>query len=125
MNHIETLEQALEFCEFCWRDVPMNEHAFERTEQTIIALRTAIEQAEKREPVAWMRKDGTLRFAAGKVFAVGQPFYTTPPAQPAQRQPLTDEQISEIASALEQQGNTMRQFARAIEAAHGITGEKT
>ena len=43
----------------------------------------------------------------------------TPPA--AQRQPLTDEQISEIASSLEQQGNTMRQFARAIEAAHGIT----
>jgi hypothetical protein len=50
---IEVMKQALEFCEFCWRDVPMNEHAFERTEQTIAALRTAIEQAEKQEPVAY------------------------------------------------------------------------
>jgi hypothetical protein len=34
------------------------------------------------EPVAWMREDATLRFAEGKVFAVGQPFYTTPQQRP-------------------------------------------
>ena len=30
---------ALEFCEFCWRDVPMNDYAFERLEKIITALR--------------------------------------------------------------------------------------
>mgnify|MGYP007090089062 CR=1 FL=1 len=35
---------ALEFCEFAWRDVPMNEYAFEQLEQTITALRQALEQ---------------------------------------------------------------------------------
>ena len=39
------------------------------------------------------------------------------------RKPLSEEEISEIASRLEQQGNTMRQFARAIERAHGIGGQ--
>jgi len=33
------LRQALEFCEFAWRDVSMNEYAFEKLEQTITALR--------------------------------------------------------------------------------------
>lgn len=33
------LRQALEFCEFAWRDVRMNDYAFERLEQTIAALR--------------------------------------------------------------------------------------
>ena len=48
--------------------------------------------------------------------------YTAPPAaQPAK--PLTDEQIEALAKALEAQGNTLWQFARAIEAAHGINGQ--
>jgi len=34
------------------------------------------------EPVAWMREDATLRFSEGKVFAVGQPFYTAPQQRP-------------------------------------------
>ena len=33
----------------------------------------------EQEPVAWMRSDGTLLFADGNVFAVGQAFYTAPP----------------------------------------------
>lgn len=33
------LKQALEFCEFAWRDVPMNDYAFEKLNQTIDALR--------------------------------------------------------------------------------------
>jgi hypothetical protein len=47
----------------------------------VIALLENLAKPEQ-EPVAWMRKDGTLRFADGKVFAVGQPFYTYPLAQP-------------------------------------------
>jgi hypothetical protein len=55
----------------------------------------------------------------------------TPPAAPAQRQPLTKERIGQI---IEQCRITMlnycsddkqTEFARAIEAAHGITGENT
>jgi hypothetical protein len=60
-----------------------------------------------------------------------QDMYTTPPA--AQRKPLTDEKINELR---QQYGITsdgrgikeftkVRDFARAIEAAHGITGENT
>jgi hypothetical protein len=80
------------------------------------------------EPVAWMREDATLRFAQGMIFAVGQPFYTTP----QQRKPLTDEQLeviwenhqfnsrpSEVSFA-----NRMN-LMRAIEAAHGIKEKNT
>jgi hypothetical protein len=50
------------------------------------------------------------------------------PLPAAQRQPLTDEQITQICVDLWSGGwreTAMRNFARAIEAAHGITGEKT
>jgi hypothetical protein len=55
---------------------------------------------------------------------------TTPAAQPAQRQPLTDEQIDDIWNRYcdemgEASINDAYDIARAIEAAHGITGEKT
>lgn len=36
------VEQALDFCEFAWRDVPMNDYAFERLEQTIATLRAPL-----------------------------------------------------------------------------------
>ncbi len=87
-------------------------------------LRTAIEQAEKQEPVAWMDE-------FGNVFPLGaqrgpkylnepmKPLYTTSPA--AQRQPLTDEQISDIAI---NNPPIVHVFARAIEAAHGIGENK-
>jgi hypothetical protein len=86
----------------------------------------------KQEPVAWMDE-------FGNVFPLGaqrgpkylnepmKPLYTTPPA--AQRQPLTDEQRRNIVRA-----NKMRHDSDEIdpygviddvEAAHGITGEKT
>jgi hypothetical protein len=38
----EAMRAALEFCEFAWRDVPMNEYAFERLERTIALLRAAL-----------------------------------------------------------------------------------
>jgi hypothetical protein len=97
------------------------------------ALRTAIAEAEKQEPVAWMDE-------FGNVFPLGaqrgpkylnepmKPLYTTPPAQPAQRQPLTEEEIMQTWEGVIKYAPgevRLKDFARAIEAAHGITGEKT
>jgi hypothetical protein len=65
------------------------------------------------EPVAWMRSDGTLLFADGNVFAVGQEFY----AAPLKREwvGLTQEDI-DIAFDDTQEGGGFDDFARAIEA---------
>jgi hypothetical protein len=41
----------------------------------------------EQEPVAWMRNDGTLLFADGNVFAVGQAFYTAPPKREIEQTP--------------------------------------
>ena len=48
------------------------------------------------------------------------PLYTTPP----QRKPLTDEEIGAILEGVNAYGTRLYTFARAIEAAHGIKGEK-
>jgi hypothetical protein len=96
-------------------------------------LRTAIEQAEKQEPVAqgsiqhlklmmehsaW---DGVIQLS--DALANIDEFYTTPPA--AQRQPLTDEEIDDIWNRYcdemgEASINDAYDIARAIEASHGI-----
>jgi hypothetical protein len=83
----------------------------------ITALRTAIADAEKQEPVAW--KDTTYGNLHHQNFGGCIPLYTTPPA--AQRQPLTDDEIDELVQKnfgfiTAWQGP----FVRAIEAAHGI-----
>ena len=49
-----TLEQLVGVLEFMWRDVPMNEYAFEKLEATITALRAALAGTERVEP--WMAK---------------------------------------------------------------------
>jgi hypothetical protein len=78
------------------------------------------EQHKEQEPVAWMSEHdvGFKKSEFGATPTV--PLYTTPP----QRKPLTDEQI--VAKALHLSGLGTRpdvlQFARAIEAAHGIKG---
>lgn len=95
-----------------------------KNEKAIIALRQAIAEAEKQEPVAWMHPDGRLwTFGKGfykSTFAI--PLYTAPP----QRKPLSDEEIVGIAQitciGISPQDDTVN-FARAIEAAHGIKGE--
>jgi hypothetical protein len=147
----------------------------------ITALRTAIKQAEKQEPVAEARFDGTLHWL--EPYGIGLhrfqgPLYTTPPAAQQEpdaygyakrlaeaiwqkhykatapqwkplddligvltqidnmtagltfyRQPLTDEKIDDIWNRYcdemgEASINDAYDIARAIEAAHGITGEK-
>jgi hypothetical protein len=121
-----------------------------KKEETI--LRQAIEQAQKQEPVAWATREDFYReldrtvnrmrqqmeikgvvmrcadydvalpiidIREGHVL-VGQ--VTSPP----QRQPLTDEQIRQVMQSLGWTGEAPSdiEFARAIEAAHGITGEQ-
>ena len=45
----EAAQQALEFCEFLWREVDMNDYAEEKREAVEAALRAAL--AEPQEPV--------------------------------------------------------------------------
>jgi hypothetical protein len=67
---------------------------------------------------AWMHTDrgGFDRYPDDERWML----YTSPP----QRQPMTDEQIQTIAFEAVKDNWDWLRFARAIEAAHGITGEK-
>ena len=95
----------------------------------------ALKALDKQEPVAWMFQhdetgrmnyvsndgihDPTMFLGMNPRYALVCPLYTTPP----QRKPLTDEEISEYAERMEASDPTdsfWREFARAIEAAHGI-----
>ena len=102
----------------------------------ITALRDAIAEAEKQEPVAWicnhyeagMKNDVDYWQNDIDALPVGTPLYTTPHA--AQRQPLTDEQIDDIWNRYcdemgEASINDAYDIARAIEAAHGIKEKNT
>jgi hypothetical protein len=147
---IEAMKQALEALESCTPADTSTGHVVwpsydeQAVAQAITALRTAIEQAEKQEPVAWedvlgaiargwahpenARKPIDVQLAVAIAKEI-QDMYTTPPA--AQRQPLTDEAIWRQYQALwpfhpaeePRLAAEMVTFARAIEAAHGIKGE--
>jgi hypothetical protein len=104
------------------------------------ALRQAIEQSQKQEPVAFVVKHyvnddrpsikgngfdgleiGYTREEADEFIAWVNTHIIASP----QRQPLTDEEIAKIASTpCAVVGSYVHTFARAIEAAHGITGEQ-
>ena len=56
------VEQALDFCEFAWRDVLMNEYAFKRLEQMIATLRASLaEQPAEQEAVAPQQQQQQLK----------------------------------------------------------------
>jgi hypothetical protein len=127
LTNIEAMKQALE---------ALDAYSWEQVNAARASLRTAIEQAEKQEPVAWavfegwnahdlylpQEYDEALKMAGYKGdHAEVKPLYTTPPA--AQRQPLTEERVWELAANCLDSVAGRLQFARAIEAAHGI-GEK-
>jgi hypothetical protein len=117
-----TLKQALEALES--RDGTL----FDDELAAITALRQAIEQAEQQEPVAWLHPaNATCVTTDPTAYARGIPLYTAPP----QRKPLTDEEIVKMAEANlhafsqyidggEAHYEGEIDFARAIEAAHGI-----
>ncbi len=80
---IEAMRQALEALE-----IEQGAHAYlqlgkaEHIEEAITALRTAIEQAEKQEPVAWanINKHGDITHTNNKRMPWSKtPLYTTPP----------------------------------------------
>ncbi len=99
MNHIEAMKQALEFIE-------ANTYGGSDVDVLAMALRTAIEQAEKQEPVAFKDKDRNVVMTIdasepiGYVYSIhgeriksaaidsrvpnGTPLYTAPPAAPVQ-----------------------------------------
>jgi hypothetical protein len=118
----------------------------------IDALRQAIEQAEQAQPVAWIWKDGTITADPDRADGTWTPLYTALPQRKPltqdlsapltlngvalypRQQPLTDEEIVKMAEANlhafsqyidggEAHYEGEIDFARAIEAAHGIKGE--
>ena len=98
--------------------------------KAITALREALaEQPAQQEPVGYFRVNDYGRWEENEN-EHGQPFYTPPQAQPA-REPLTDEQIMAIGKELGVKcrlggnPNIDFEYARAIEAAHGITKGNT
>jgi hypothetical protein len=96
--------------------------------EAITAIKAALEA--KDEPVAWMDASRFEELRNGftvmttltkkKAFFDDIAIYTTPP----QRKPLTDEEIKKCWDSAGYTGTIPKGFARAIEAAHGIAGEK-
>jgi hypothetical protein len=121
MTLIEAAKQALEALEKA-HPKPYNESVISHVE-AITALRTAIEQAEKQEPVAqiialgqyefpgleWLSADHSFRAPIGTLL------YTTPPAAPVQ-EPVTLETVYETIIYWDEGGGkrSRRELARRI-----------
>ena len=110
MNHIEKLKQALEALEFARPMCELRGDSFpqgnswheaaEKMENAIITLRTAIEQAEKQEPVAWLRKPfgEDVQYCEKPFTTDWTPLYTTPPAAHVQKPVAWFENLKQLAS---------------------------
>jgi hypothetical protein len=115
---IEVMKQALDALDCIYS--PLHVREINKVGAAIGALRQAIAEVEKAEPVAWMNKDGWIGLYRQGDATI--PLYTHPPA----RKPLTDEEIVAIGRELgikcKLGGNPNIDFdyARAIERAHGI-----
>ena len=150
MSNREVMQQALDALELS--AVTVDSFGVQKaTQAAITALKAALEQPEQQapfspeainttqtawrmgyeaakaeqqaEPVAWMYDCGNGgRMYAEELDSVPgwMPLYTTPP----QRKPLTDEEIHNLDPFPHKLFDQERlDFARAIEAAHGIEGE--
>jgi hypothetical protein len=121
---LHTLEGWANVDDWVWPETA-KEQAKRNTVDAIAALRERLAKPEQ-EPVAWRWKERingdfdswVVTSSEPPPHAIEkQPLYTAPP----QRQPLTDEQIYAIRDAYA--GHLkwgIKDFARAIEAAHGI-----
>lgn len=126
---IEAMKQALEYTR-PGAIVPVTP---ETVKMLVDALRLAIEQAERQEPVAWMAYtlDGKSAFVTDNPADFTEshralPLYTAPP----QRQPLTEEELNHLWETIYDHGNgkyqgeqSRAQRARAFEILKMIGGE--
>jgi hypothetical protein len=64
----EAAQQALEFCEFLWRDVPLNDYSEDMRQDVEAALRAALEQPEQ-EPELQLDGMTPLQFALEELHA--------------------------------------------------------
>ncbi len=127
---IDAMKQALEFIKATNKSSSFWLVPESNLNKTVTALRLAIEQAERQEPVAWLwqhNETGRTRIVmpdsvitADANWIVVGPLYLG--AAPPQRQPLTDEEVWKLAAGCLDSVAGRLQFARAIERAHGIGG---
>lgn len=99
------------------RKIKAYDEHLEKHESAITALRTAIAEAEKQEPIGYASPDNFMALTKTKLYSDYVPVYREAGAQPAK--PLTDEQIEqcmEQAYATVQGRQLEHAFARAIEA---------
>jgi len=107
-------------------------------DERVDTLRAALAQpiispeikGDKAEPVAWWDGKESVVFTHDEIYTPNWTDYWTRPlyANPPQRQPLTEEEVFQVAYAefpywsQDIQSAFVTQFARAIEKAHGIGG---
>ncbi len=96
----------------------------EHITKSITAIREVLAQPEQ-EPFGYFRYDLRLdAWVQNRAGLTGTPFYTTPQPAVPERKPMTDEEIRKLTGNA---GTLMQDYAikvaRAVEAAHGITGE--
>jgi hypothetical protein len=91
---IEAMKQALDALDTCQWDYDYEEEPYKTFDDDLVnnateALRQAIEQAEKQEPVAWLVRDYVDGFRyvsstenpSGTIAGLSEPLYTAPPKQ--------------------------------------------
>jgi hypothetical protein len=109
---IEAMKQALEALE-----TPLHAQPWGLKQNAIVAIRAAIEQTEKQEPVAWMHKEtGLLRREISKAADWYSNYWQPLYAAPREWVGLTEEEIAAVMNgSVEGERMLPYQFARAIE----------
>jgi hypothetical protein len=119
INTIQAIKAALEAKDepVVWNEgVPAMLPKQKKGETFIVSYEPKLEA--KDEPIATKNNDGVTLHLGWDDLPVGTKLYATPP----QRKPLTDEEITDLyfdGFSI----SKLTEFARAIEAAHGIKGE--
>ena len=122
LNSIEAMKQALEALNTCDWDYDNDENAYKTFDEGSVnkaaqALRQAIEQAEKQEPIAWGYKDShgdIVDCLSNKHKDYQVPLYTSPPRK--EWVGLTDNELFESWVKTPAETDDRFAFARAIEA---------